>query len=150
LDRFSAKPAKPHSTCGTQSKTQEDDVIPEELKYTESHEWLRIENGTATMGITHFAQEQLGDLTFVELPEVGAYFEAGQEVGTVESVKAASEFYAPVNGEVIAVNDTLEDAPEKVNEDPYGDGWMVRFKIEGEPEGLLSAEEYANIVTAEE
>jgi len=125
-------------------------VIPEELKYTESHEWLRIENGTATMGITHFAQEQLGDLTFVELPEVGAYFEAGQEVGTVESVKAASEFYAPVNGEVIAVNDTLEDAPEKVNEDPYGDGWMVRFKIEGEPEGLLSAEEYANIVTAEE
>jgi glycine cleavage system H protein len=125
-------------------------MIPEDLKYTESHEWLRIENGTATMGITHFAQEQLGDLTFVELPEVGAYFEAGQEMGTVESVKAASEFYAPVSGEVIAVNEMLEDAPEKVNEDPYGNGWMVRLKIEGEPEGLLSAEEYANIVTAEE
>lgn len=125
-------------------------MIPEDLKYTESHEWLRIENGTATMGITHFAQEQLGDLTFVELPEVGAFFEAGQEMGTVESVKAASEIYAPVTGEVIAVNEDLEDAPEKVNEDPYGNGWMVRFKIDGEPEGLLSAEEYANIVTAEE
>jgi glycine cleavage system H protein len=126
------------------------DVIPEELKYTKSHEWVRVEIGTATVGITHFAQEQLGDLTFVELPAVGDHFEAGQEMGTVESVKAASEIYAPVTGDVVEVNETLEDAPEKVNEDPYGNGWLVRFKIEDEPEGLLSAEEYGNIVTAEE
>jgi glycine cleavage system H protein len=125
-------------------------VIPEELKYTKSHEWVRLENGTATVGITHFAQDQLGDLTFVELPAAGDHFEAGDEMGTVESVKAASELYAPVTGEIDEVNDSLEDAPEKVNEDPYGNGWMVRFKLEGEAEGLLSAEEYANIVTAEE
>lgn len=125
-------------------------MIPEELKYTKSHEWVRVEIGTVTVGITHFAQEQLGDLTFVELPAVGDHFEAGQEMGTVESVKAASEIYAPVTGEVVEVNESLEDAPEKVNEEPYGNGWMVRFKIEEEPEGLLSAEEYGNIVTAEE
>lgn len=125
-------------------------MIPEELKYTKSHEWVRLENGTATVGITHFAQDQLGDLTFVELPAAGDHFEAGDEMGTVESVKAASELYAPVTGEIDEVNDSLEDAPEKVNEDPYGNGWMVRFKLEGEAEGLLSAEEYANIVTAEE
>jgi glycine cleavage system H protein len=124
-------------------------MIPKELLYAESHEWLRVENGTATMGITHFAQDQLGDLTFVELPQVGDHVEKGDEIGTVESVKAASEIYAPVSGEIAAVNEDLEEAPEKVNEDPYGNGWIVRFKIEGEVEGLLSAEEYEQLVTSE-
>ncbi|WP_199244307.1 glycine cleavage system protein GcvH [Pseudodesulfovibrio cashew] len=124
-------------------------MIPEDLKYTKSHEWVMIEGDVATVGITDFAQEQLGDMTFVELPEVGDTFEAGSEMGSVESVKAASEIYSPVSGEVIEVNEELEDAPEKVNEEPYGDGWMVKFKIKGEPEGLLDAEEYTSLVESE-
>ncbi|QGY42084.1 glycine cleavage system protein GcvH [Pseudodesulfovibrio cashew] len=123
--------------------------MPEDLKYTKSHEWVMIEGDVATVGITDFAQEQLGDMTFVELPEVGDTFEAGSEMGSVESVKAASEIYSPVSGEVIEVNEELEDAPEKVNEEPYGDGWMVKFKIKGEPEGLLDAEEYTSLVESE-
>lgn len=118
-------------------------MIPEDLLYAKSHEWCLVEGDVATVGITHFAQEQLGDLTFVELPEVGDTFEAGAEMGSVESVKAASEIYAPVSGEIIEVNEELEDAPEKVNEEPYGDGWLVKFKIKGDPEGLLDASAYA-------
>ena len=118
-------------------------MIPEDLKYAKSHEWVLVEGDIATVGITYFAQEQLGDLTFVELPEVGDTFEAGTEMGSVESVKAASEIYAPVTGEVVEVNEELEDAPEKVNEEPYGEGWLLKFKIKGEPEGLLDAEGYA-------
>lgn len=125
-------------------------MIPKELKYTESHEWVRIEGDEAVVGITHFAQEQLGDLTYVEVPEVGDEFEAGDEMGSVESVKAASEIYAPVSGEIVAVNEALEDAPESVNQDPYGEGWMVRFKLAGEPEGLLDAEAYAKIAVEED
>jgi len=121
-------------------------MIPDDLKYAKSHEWVMVEGDVATVGITQFAQEQLGDLTFVELPEVGDTFEAGTEMGSVESVKAASEIYAPVTGEVIEVNEELEDAPEKVNEEPYGDGWMLKFKIKGDPEGLLDAEGYAAVV----
>jgi len=124
-------------------------MIPKDLLYAKSHEWVMVEGDIATVGISHFAQEQLGDLTFVELPEVGDTFEAGSEMGSVESVKAASEIYAPVTGEVIEVNETLEDAPEKVNEEPYGDGWLLKFKIKGDPEGLLDAEAYTAVVESE-
>jgi len=124
-------------------------MIPEDLKYAKSHEWVMVEGDTATVGITQFAQEQLGDLTFVELPEVGDTFEAGSEMGSVESVKAASEIYAPVTGEVIEINEALEDAPEKVNEEPYGAGWLLKFKVKGDPEGLLDAEGYAAAIESD-
>lgn len=123
-------------------------MIPKDLLYTKSHEWVRVEGGEAVVGITHFAQEQLGDLTFVELPAPGDTVEAGKEMGSVESVKAASELYAPVSGEVATVNEDLSSAPELVNQDPYGKGWMIRVKLAGEPEGLLSADEYAQVATA--
>lgn len=125
-------------------------MIPNDLLYTKSHEWVRIEdNEEATVGITHFAQEQLGDITFIDLPSVGDAFSAGDEMGSVESVKAASELYCPVSGEIIAVNETLDDAPEKVNSSPFGDGWLVRIKLDGEPDDLLSPEEYAEIAQAD-
>lgn len=124
-------------------------MFPEDILYAKSHEWALIEGDVATVGITQFAQEQLGDMTFVELPEVGDTFEAGAEMGSVESVKAASEIYAPVTGEVVAVNEALADAPELVNDDPYGEGWMVKIKMAGEPEGLLDASEYEALVESE-
>ncbi|MEF2230495.1 MAG: glycine cleavage system protein GcvH [Pseudodesulfovibrio sp.] len=124
-------------------------MIPEDLKYAKSHEWCKTDGDMATVGITQFAQEQLGDLTFVELPEVGDTFEAGDEMGSVESVKAASEIYSPVSGEVIEVNEALADAPEKVNQAPYTDGWLVKFRISGTPEGLLDARDYAAVVASE-
>ena len=117
-------------------------MIPDNLLYTKSHEWAKIEGEEAVIGITQFAQEQLGDLTFVELPEAGQTISAGEEMGTVESVKAASEIYAPISGEVLAVNSELEDAPEKVNEDPYGQGWLIKIKIAEVPENLLSPAQY--------
>ena len=120
-------------------------MIPRDLFYTKTHEWAQIEGPEATLGITHFAQEQLGDLSYVELPEPGRTVAAGEEIGSVESVKAASELYSPVSGEVIAVNEELESAPEKVNQDPYGEGWMVRVKLFEEPRGLLSPDEYERI-----
>ncbi len=118
---------------------------PSELKYASSHEWARLEeDGTVTVGITDHAQDALGDVVFVELPDVGASLAAGDEAGVVESVKAASDIYAPVGGEVIATNEQLEDAPETVNSDPYHDGWF--FKLQpadtSELEALLSAEDY--------
>ena len=125
-------------------------MIPKDLLYTKTHEWAEIKDSEATMGITHFAQEQLGDLTYVELPEPGRTVTAGDEIGSVESVKAASELYAPVSGEVVAVNRELESAPEKVNQDPYGAGWMARIKLHDQPHDLLSAAEYERITTAEE
>ncbi|BBD08325.1 glycine cleavage system H protein [Desulfovibrio ferrophilus] len=124
-------------------------MIPAELKYAKTHEWAKIEGDTAIVGISHFAQEQLGDMTYIELPEEGDTFEAGEEMGSVESVKAASEIYAPVSGEVIAVNEALEDAPEKVNQDPYGEGWLIKFKITGGADDLLDAAAYEKIVAEE-
>lgn len=118
---------------------------PSELKYASSHEWARLEeDGTVTIGITDHAQEALGDVVFVELPEVGDRLAAGDEAGVVESVKAASDIYAPVSGEVIAINDALEDEPETVNGDPYNDGWFYRMQPDdtAELENLLSAEDY--------
>ncbi|EGJ52037.1 glycine cleavage system protein GcvH [Desulfocurvibacter africanus] len=120
-------------------------MIPKELLYSQSHEWARIEGGEAVVGITHFAQEQLGDLTFVELPAVGASVEAGKEMGSVESVKAASELYAPVSGKVVAVNEELAASPELVNQDPYGKGWMIRIELSSQPQGLLDADAYAQV-----
>lgn len=115
--------------------------LPQDLQYTKSHEWVRQQGDTATVGITDHAQEELGDVVFVELPAEGDSFEAGESFGTVESVKAVSDLYAPVAGEVVEVNSALEDAPEKINEDPYGDGWIVKLRTSGEAE-LLSADEY--------
>lgn len=118
---------------------------PSELKYASSHEWARLEeDGTVTVGITDHAQEALGDVVFVELPEVGTVLAAAEETGVVESVKAASDIYAPLGGEVIAINERLEDEPETVNADPYNDGWFYRLKPSdtAELEALLSAEGY--------
>ncbi|MEH6515500.1 MAG: glycine cleavage system protein GcvH [Halioglobus sp.] len=118
---------------------------PAELKYASSHEWARLEeDGTVTIGITDHAQEALGDVVFVEVPGVGDTLAAGDEAGVVESVKAASDIYAPIGGEVIAVNDMLEDEPETVNSDPYNDGWFYKLQPEdtAELEKMLSAEDY--------
>ncbi len=124
-------------------------MIPQELLYAKSHEWLKVDGENGTIGITHFAQEQLGDLTFVELPQEGDTFAAGDEFGSIESVKAASEIYAPVDFEVVEVNAALEDAPEKVNEDPYGEGWMIKIKITGPTDGLLDAAAYEKVTEEE-
>lgn len=118
---------------------------PIELKYASSHEWARLEeDGTVTVGITDHAQEALGDVVYVEAPEVGTALAAGDEAGVVESVKAASDIYAPISGEVIAVNEVLEEEPETVNSDPYTDGWFYKLQPNdiGELEKLLTADEY--------
>lgn len=120
-------------------------TTPSDLKYAASHEWARVEeDGTVTVGITDHAQNALGDVVFVELPEVGATLGAGQEAGVVESVKAASDIYAPVSGEVIAINAVLQDSPETVNADPYQEGWFFRLKPVSldELDNLLDAESY--------
>jgi len=122
---------------------------PKELLYAKSHEWARIEGDVAVVGITHFAQEQLGDLTFVELPQTGDQAEAGKEIGSVESVKAASEIYSPVSGEIVAVNSELENAPELINKDAFGEGWMFKVKLSEQPQGLLDADAYAELCAAE-
>ena len=122
--------------------------IPEDLQYTKSHEWVRMDGDTATIGITDHAQDELGDVVFVELPDEGATFDAGDSFGTVESVKAVSDLYTPVGGEVIEVNSALEDAPENINEDPYGEGWIVKLRATDEAD-LLSPEEYEKVVAEE-
>ncbi len=119
--------------------------VPSELKYVASHEWLRMEDdGTITVGITDHAQEALGDIVYVELPDVGDTVAVDDEVAVVESVKAASDVYAPITGEVVAINEALEDDPEVINTDPYGEGWMYRIKPDNgdDFDSLLSAEEY--------
>lgn len=126
--------------------------IPSELKYVASHEWIRVEaDGTVVIGITDHAQDLLGDVVFVELPEVGSEVAAGDDAGVVESVKAASDIYAPVSGEVVAVNEELEDSPELVNSDPYGDGWFFKLKLSDAAElaDLLDGESYAEVCESE-
>lgn len=122
--------------------------IPEDLQYTKSHEWVRIEGDIATIGITDHAQDELGDVVFVELPDEGDTFDAGESFGTVESVKAVSDLYTPVGGEVVEVNSALEDAPENINEDPYGEGWIVKLRTTDDAD-LLSPEEYEKVVEEE-
>lgn len=119
--------------------------VPAELKYSEEHEWVRVDGNRATIGITDFAQSELGDIVFVELPEVGDTVEFGEPFGSVESVKTVSELYAPVSGKVVEVNSALADAPEKVNESPYGDGWMIVVEPSdpSELDRLWTADKYA-------
>jgi glycine cleavage system H protein len=125
---------------------------PSDLKYTKSHEWIRVEgDGTVTVGITDHAQELLGDMVFVELPETGASFSSGEECAVVESVKAASDVYSPLSGEITAVNEALADTPETINQDPFGDGWIFKLKLGDESElgNLLDADGYDAQVAAE-
>ena len=119
---------------------------PAELQYTKTHEWIKIEGDGATVGISDYAQDSLGDVVFVELPEVGASFEAGQPFGAVESVKAASELNMPVGGEVIEANTLLLDRPDLLNNDPYGDGWLIKIKLAQGVGALMSAEAYEKYV----
>ena len=125
--------------------------VPEGLYYSKDHEWLKVEGDTGTVGITDHAQSSLGDVVYVELPKPGETFSAHDVFGSVESVKAVSELYFPVGGEIVEANQTLNDEPEKVNTDPYGDGWMVRIRISktGEVDSLLSPAEYEDFIKSE-
>lgn len=118
---------------------------PANLSYTDTHEWVRLENNEAVLGITEFAQHSLGDITYVELPAVGDTLTAGQEMGTVESVKAASDLFAPVSGTVLAVNENLADQPELLNASPYDKGWMLRVSLSEQPSGLIDAAAYEKL-----
>ncbi len=124
-------------------------TVPVELLYNRSHEWARVEGETVVVGITHYAQDQLGEVVYVELPEVGTGVDAGDELGTLESVKAVSEFLSPVAGEIIEVNERLEEEPNLVNDDPYGDGWLVKISGSAEGEDLLDAEGYQEFLEQE-
>jgi glycine cleavage system H protein len=126
-------------------------MYPKDYRYTKEHEWVSVAGDVATVGITSHAQDQLGDVVFVELPQTGAKLHAGQTFGTVESVKAVSDIYSPISGDVVEVNEALIDAPEKINEDPHGDGWLVKAKVadKAELDALMSAEDYQQYVAAE-
>ena len=124
-------------------------MIPEDLYYSEEHEWVRIDDQIATIGITDYAQDALGDIVYVELPAVGDTIEAGAVIGELESTKSVSEIFAPIAGEVVSRNDALESSPEVVNSDPYGEGWLFKVRpLDEDPtEGLLASEGYAAIVS---
>lgn len=124
---------------------------PEDLSYTKDHEWVRVKGEEATVGITDHAQQQLGDIVYVELPKVGDKFETSEPFGSIESVKAVSEIFMPLSGTVAQVNDTLNDSPELVNEDPYGDGWMIRIKIDkpSQVDALLTSIAYEDYIKEE-
>src|SRR5215471_13270525 len=126
-------------------------AYPNELKYTREHEWIKLEGKTATVGITNYAQDQLGDIVFVELPKVGTEVTKGKSFGTVESVKSVSEIFAPVSGKVAVVNEALATAPEKINQDAHG-SWMIRIEANnpGEANGLLSAADYEKFISEEQ
>ncbi|HUJ15159.1 MAG TPA: glycine cleavage system protein GcvH [Thermoanaerobaculia bacterium] len=126
-------------------------MTPEDSRYAKSHEYVHVEGETGTIGITDYAQKELGDVVFVELPQVGTELEQGDEMGSIESVKAVSELFSPVSGEVVEVNETLSEKPELVNTDPYGDGWMIRIKLTTpeEADELMDAEEYEEYVEKE-
>src|SRR5260370_5387233 len=125
--------------------------IPEDLHYSKDHEWVRVDGNIAIVGITDYAQDSLGDVVYVELTKTGEKFSANESFGSVESVKAVSEVFAPVSGEVVKINETFADEPEKVNADPYGDGWMIRVRMSspGEVDSLLTAAEYEDFTKAE-
>jgi glycine cleavage system H protein len=124
---------------------------PEDNRYAKSHEYVHLEGGIATIGITDYAQKELGDVVFVELPQVGSQLDAADELGSIESVKAVSELFSPVSGEVVEVNEALSDNPALVNTDPWGDGWMIRIKVSDatEVDELMSAEEYDEYIEKE-
>ncbi len=127
-------------------------AIPEELKYTQTHEWVRVEGNEVIIGITHHAQELLGDMVYVELPETGSCFSIEEDCAVVESVKAASDIYAPLDGEIIAVNDNLADSPELINQSPYEEGWLIRMKITAteQLDNLLDANTYQDVIASED
>jgi len=122
--------------------------IPSNLQYTKDHEWVKIENGVATIGITDFAQGELGDIVFVELPEVGKSFNAGDTFGTIEAVKTVTDLFSPISGNIVAINEGLDNDTGKVNSDPYGDGWLVKIRLSDpdENDGLLSSIAYEEII----
>ena len=122
--------------------------IPSNLQYTKDHEWVKIENGVATIGITDFAQGELGDIVFVELPEVGKSFNAGDTFGTIEAVKTVTDLFSPISGNIVAINEGLDNDPGKVNSDPYGDGWLVKIRLSDtdEKDGLMSSIAYEEII----
>ncbi|WOD42090.1 glycine cleavage system protein GcvH [Hwangdonia lutea] len=124
--------------------------IPSELKYTKDHEWIRIEGDIATIGITDFAQSELGDIVYVEVETVDETLDAEEVFGTVEAVKTVSDLFLPLSGEIIEFNEVLEDEPEKVNSDPYGEGWMIKLKCSdlSQTDGLMSADDYKTLVGA--
>jgi len=126
-------------------------MYPENFLYTKEHEWVRVEGDTGTIGITNHAQKELGDIVYVDLPKIGATAEKGKTIGSVESVKAVSDVYSPVSGEVVGVNELLSTAPEKLNEDPHGAAWLVKIKLSApdETKQLLSAADYQTYVGAE-
>ena len=126
-------------------------MYPDQYRYTKEHEWVRLDGDEATVGITHHAQQQLGDVVYVELPKVGSVIHATQPFGTVESVKAVSDLYAPMSGQVSEVNESLVDAPEVLNEDPHSKGWLIRARIsdKNEIDNLMTAEDYQAYVAAE-
>ena len=122
--------------------------IPSNLKYTSDHEWVSMEDGVATIGVTDFAQSELGDIVFVEFPEVGDSFEIGETFGTIEAVKTVADLFMPVSGEIVAINKELDVDPAKVNSDPYGDGWLVKIKLSNSDEGveLMSFTSYEDMI----
>ncbi len=122
--------------------------VPQDLKYTKNHEWVKVDGDIATLGITDHAQSELGDIVFVELPEEGDEFDAGDAIGTIEAVKTVADMNTPVSGEVTEVNEDLEDSSELMNKDPYGDGWIAKLKMsdDSELDDLLSAEEYKETI----
>jgi len=124
-------------------------MYPVEFRYTKEHEWLKAEGDTATIGITDYAQSELGDVVFVELPKIGAQLKAGQSFGTVESVKAVSEIFSPVSGEVVAVNEALANSPEKINQEPHAGGWLIKLKLANQSEvaALMAASAYEAYVS---
>ena len=127
-------------------------MYPEDLHYTKQHEWVRLSDDIGVVGITDYAQKELGDIVYVDLPRVGTKVEQAKVMGSVESVKAVSDIYSPVTGEVIEINDALSTAPEKLNESPHGDGWLVKIRLSAltEIQGLLSSADYAKYVAEEE
>ncbi len=126
-------------------------IYPDDLKYTKEHEWLAVNGSVGTVGITHYAQSELGDIVYVELPAAGSPVVAGEEFGTVESVKAVSEIFAPVSGEVLQVNATLATSPETINKDPYGEGWLLKIKLADakDLDSLMTAAEYRKYIEEE-
>ena len=126
-------------------------MTPEDSRYAKSHEYIHVEGDVGTVGITDYAQKELGDVVFVELPQVGTQLELGDEMGSIESVKAVSELFAPVSGEVVEVNESLADKPELVNTDPYSDGWMIKIKLTtpDEVDELMNAEDYEDYIQTE-